>query len=116
MTYKTFALLFGAALSESDKDRYIAEWASSSVFHPDPEAIASDYDAIVKDLYNIWWVANLSIADIKAHVGMTNVDLTERFCVPVRTVENWSSGQRSISDYQRLMIADLLGLVTVKRE
>lgn len=115
MTRKVFNLLFGEALAESDKDRFISEWATSSVFDTDPDGPSPDYDSIDKMLDNIWWVAHLSISDIKAHTGMTTAALAERFCIPVRTLENWCGGQRSAPDYLRLMIADLLGLVTVER-
>lgn len=45
------------------------------------------------------------IRDIKAICKMTNRSLSERFGIPIRTVEDWSSGARCCPTYTWQMIA-----------
>lgn len=40
--------------------------------------------------------------------GMTHKQLSERFGIPKRTIENWSSGVRKCPDYVVRMMAELL--------
>ena len=115
MTYKTFYMLLGAAQEEADRDRYIAEWSTSSAILPEPDAPEQpDYDAITADLGNIWDVAHLSLAAIRATSGMTQVAFAERYCIPRRTLENWEY-KDNCPVYIRLMMADDLCLCPVRR-
>ena len=110
MDNKTFYTLFGEALVASDRDTYIGEWATSSLFDPDPDAPAPDYDAIVAQLGNIWDVAHMSVAQIRATTGLSQARFAERFCIPRRTVEGWES-KNSCPDYIRLMLAEILEII-----
>ena len=114
MNNKTFYILFGEALAASDRDTYIGEWATSSLFDPDPDAPAPDYDAIVAQLCNIWDVAHMSVAQIRSTTGMTQAQFAERFCLKRRTLEDWESRSKC-PDHIRLMMAEILGLLTVER-
>lgn len=115
MTYKTFNMLLGAATEEADRDRYIAEWSSSSAILQAPEAPEQpDFDRITADLGNIWDVAHMSVADIRKAAGMTQAAFAERFCIPLRTVINWEA-RNTGTIYNRLMMADALGICTVIR-
>lgn len=115
MTYKTFNMLLGAATEDADRDRYIAEWSSSSAILPAPDAPEQpDFDRITADLGNIWDVAHMSVADIRKAAGMTQAAFAERFCIPLRTVINWEA-RNTGTIYNRLMMADALGICTVIR-
>lgn len=111
MTNRDFNILWGEALASHDREVYIAEWATSSIFDPDPNAPAPDYDAVVETLGNIWDVAHMTFAEIRKHTGLNQAAFAERFCVSRRTVEGWES-RGSCPDHVRLMMAELLGLIS----
>lgn len=103
---KNFYLLWGEALESSDRDTYVSEWSTSSIWQEDADLLA-----IADKLARIWDVAHMSVTDIRRAAGMTQMDFAQRFCVPKRSVENWCSGSRKCPDYIRLMMAELLGII-----
>ena len=112
--YHDFYVLFGAATAEQDRERFISEWSSSSVFYPDENSPDIDAEELTEALENIWDVAHMSTRDIRQHLGLTQAAFAERFCVPRRTVENWEYKDKNPT-YYILAIAELAGLLKVKR-
>lgn len=110
MDNKTFYILWGEALVSTDRDTYLSEWATSSLFDPDPDAPAPDYDAIIKQLGSIWDAAHMTVAQIRATTGLSQAAFAERFCLKRRTVEDWES-RNKCPDHIRLMMIELLGLI-----
>lgn len=111
---RNFNTLFNAATAEQDRERYIAEWSSSSIFYPDPESPDIDPDELADALGNIWDVAHMSTRDIRQHLGLTQAAFAERFCIPRRTVEGWESG-RTTPPYVVLLLAESAGMLKVAR-
>lgn len=106
MTFEKYYDLIRSALECSDAEQFISEvgypdWAPDDVYR------------FIDDLQNIYDVAHMTINDMRAAAGLTQRQLADRFDIPKRTIENWSI--RSCPPYVRLMIADLLGLITVNR-
>lgn len=114
INYHDFHIMFNAATAEQDRERYIAEWSSSSIFYPDPESPDIDAAELAESLGNIWDVSHMTTRDIRQHLGLTQAAFAERFCVPRRTVEGWESG-RTTPAYIVLMLADISGIVKIKR-
>lgn len=115
ISYHNFNILFNAAAAEQDRERYIAEWSSSSIFFPEGEDSPDIDTAELSDaLSNIWDVAHLTTRDIRQHLGLTQAAFAERFCVPRRTVEGWDSG-RAAPRYIVLALAELSGMLHVDR-
>lgn len=110
MNNKTFHLLWSEALASSDRDTYISEWATSSIFAPDPDAPGPDYEALTEQLGSIWDVAHMTVAQIRATTGLTQGDFAERFCLSRRTVEDWES-RNKCPNHIRLMMAEILGII-----
>ena len=52
----------------------------------------------------------MSIREILTATGMTQKALGERFDIPLRTVQNWATGQRECPIYIRKMIIEILRL------
>ena len=52
----------------------------------------------------------LTIREILEITGMTQVALAKRFDIPLRTVQNWATGQRECPVYIRKMIIEILRL------
>ena len=115
ISYHNFYILFGAATKEQDRDRYIAEWSTSSIFYPEPESPDIDVNELVDSLGNVWDVAHMSTRDIRQHLGLTQAAFAERFCIPRRTVENWEYRGGRVPPYNILALADITGMLKVKR-
>ena len=112
---RNFNTLFNAASAEQDRERYIAEWSTSSIFYPDADSPDINADDLAESLGNIWDVAHLTVRDIRQHLGLTQAAFAERFCIPRRTVENWERKGGHIPTYNILMMAESVGVLKVKR-
>ena len=115
INYHDFYTLFGAATAEQDRERYIAEWSSSSIFYPGENVPDINADDLAEALENIWDVAHLTTRDIRQHLGLTQAAFAERFCIPRRTVENWERKGGHIPPYNILAYADITGMLKVNR-
>ena len=63
------------------------------------------YD-ILKSIYDL---SKISINDILEKYELTNAALSHKFCIPIRTIEDWKSTERTGPSYIKLMILRLLG-------
>lgn len=110
MTDKQFSTLFGGALADKDRDMYVSDWALSDIWGDLPDAeIPEDR---IKSLIALWDVAHITIREIRAATGLSQVAFAQRFCIPRRTVENWESGASACPDYLRILLAQAVGLYT----
>lgn len=111
MTYETYRDLIAAALTAESEEMFISApgWADWM------DEYGDDTDRLVSDMCNIYQVSHMTMPDLLSASGLTKAAFSRRFLIPLRTVENWVSGIRPCPIYVRLMIADLLGLVTVER-
>ena len=109
MTNKQFYICVGEATCYTDRDAYISDLALSSIWG-DAESSEITQERIA-DLGNIWDACNRSVKDIASAAGLSNRKLAERFCIPYRTVEDWSTGKRECNIYIRLMMQECLGLL-----
>lgn len=107
MTDKLFARLWRDALEQPDKELYIAEYGYPDWF----DEISLDCDEAVQILGNIHDVAHMPVRDIIARTGKTQRAFAERFCIPLRTIEDWAAQKSKCADYIRLMMAESLGLL-----
>lgn len=109
MTNKQFYICVGEATCYADRDSFISDFALSSMWEDDetseipPERIAA--------LGEIYEACHRSIKDIASAAGLSNRKLAERFCIPYRTVEDWSAGKRECALYMRLMMQECLGIL-----
>ena len=119
MTNREFCLAVNEALEYSDADQFASDCYLSEIFQGSEEhtdSYISIDQNIIDDLYNIWDVVHMPTAEMRAKMGMTQREFAERFCISRRTIENWDSGRRECPLYLRLMMAEILGLLTVTRE
>lgn len=47
----------------------------------------------------------MTIKDIRAHTGLTQVKFAERYHIPTRTLENWERGIRKPPEYVIYLLA-----------
>ncbi len=86
---------------------YIAEYGYPEWF----DEISTDAGKAIKELGNIHDVAHMSVRDIIAKSDLTQAAFATKFCIPLRTVEDWANGKRKCTDYLRLMFAKSLDYI-----
>lgn len=108
MTNSEIYLCTTEALDYTDRDAYVSDMALSSVWGDEPDAeIPADR---IELLGRIWDRTHRTFAEIRETSGMTYRELAQRFCIPVRTMEDWSAGRRQAPLYTMLMIQEILGI------
>lgn len=116
MTDKQFNTVFSDALSAPDRDAFVSDWALSTIFTGAEEAPVAP--ALVEELGDVWDVAHLSVADIRAATGLSQRAFAERHCIPRRSLENWETDgpqSRDCPAYIRLLLAEVTGLYHRRR-
>lgn len=108
MTLNQYLLCVTEAQNYSDRDAYVSDLALSSVWGDSPEsAVPADR---LEYLCAIYAAVHRSIRDIASSAGLTQRKLMERFCIPRRTMEDWSTGTRSCPVYTLLLMQESLGI------
>lgn len=111
MTDKQFLALYREAGNYTDRDAYVSDMALSSVWCDDPGAEDIPQDRI-DNLGSVWDAFHRTVRQIASDAGLSHRKLAERFCVPYRTMEDWCSGVSSCPDYTKLMMQEILGLIS----
>ena len=106
MTDKQFYILVGEATGYPDRDSYISDLALSE--DDESSERPPERSAVLGEIYD---ACHRSVRDIVAAAGMTQRAFAERFCIPLRTVEDWCAGKRECSIYIRLMMQECLGIL-----
>lgn len=100
--------LWKDALAQPNKEMYIAEYGYPDWF----DEISRDTNEIIQMLGNIHDIAHMSIRDIISKSGMTQSAFSIKFCIPLRTIEDWATDKRKCADYIRLMLSKELGFIS----
>lgn len=110
MTDKQYTICVSEAQNYTDREAYISELSLSSMWGDGPEDDIPT--ARIEQLGSIYDAVHRSIKQIAADAGLTQRKLADRFCIPVRTIEDWCAGKRTPPDYVRLMMQELLGQIS----
>ncbi len=111
MTDKLFYSLWLDAIEQPDVDMYIGEYGYPNWF----DDISTDADEVVKILKNIHHVAHISIRTLISESGLNQSSFARRFCIPLRTVQDWCGERRECPPYIKLMAAEILGVLQIPR-
>lgn len=111
MNDNQFSTVWSAALAAPDRDAFVSDWALSSLFVPPDDSFEVD-PLLIDQLGRIWDVAHMRVKDMRMMTGLTQAAFSAHFCIPKRTLEDWERALRNPPDYVRLMLAQLLGLIT----
>lgn len=110
MTINQYHAAVAEVANYTDQNSYISDLALSAIWG-DPGC--ADIPATrVEQLGEIWDAYHRSVKEIAA-AGLSCRKLAERFCVPYRTMEDWSAGKSTCPIYTRLMMQECLGLLKV---
>lgn len=107
MNNKIFSTIWFEALASTNRDVFVSDWSLSAIWEEeaDGDALAARADQCGR----IWDLAHMSVADIRHKAGLTQAAFAERFCIPLRTLQNWEM-RGGCAAYIRLMFARLCGL------
>lgn len=108
MTVKQWSLLVGEALNYDDRNSYISDMALSVLWGIPPQGgIPADRLALLGEIYD---ATHRSVREIVALSGMSQRKFADRFCIPLRTLENWCNGVNVCALYVRLLLQSALGI------
>ena len=107
MNDKLFYKLWHDALAQPDCELYIAEYGYPEWF----DDISDDVDMVITELTKIHAAAHMTLREIIEHEGLTQSEFACRFCIPLRTIENWATSTRECPDYVRLLIERQCGII-----
>lgn len=109
MNDKQFYFAVSEASEYASRDSYISDLALSSMWEDgESNGIPPERIAVLGEIYD---ACNRSVKDISSAAGLSQRKLAERFCIPYRTVEDWSTGKRECNIYIRLMVQECLGIL-----
>lgn len=103
MTDKEIYYLFCEAKKYTDPNDFVSD-ASLPLLGQEAGVKTSD------QLHTIWHVANDPFRVLLCCMGLTQTQCSFRFCIPLRTVQDWAGERRTPPPYVRLMMAELQGL------
>lgn len=86
MTKNALYTLYCGAIASADRETYIAEWSTSSIFRENANLVE-----IAEQLGILWDAARKPFREILAGLGWTQAAASNALCTPLRTIENWSS-------------------------
>lgn len=108
MTLKQYQACIRELPSYTDPDAYVSDLSLSSIWVDAPE------DGIpenrIRQLQAIYKAASMTVQEIAKTAGLNITQMSARFVVPYRTMQDWFSGARSCSLASRLMMLECLGL------
>lgn len=66
-----------------------------------------EYDLSCMILKSIFDYKKKTMASLVKELNIKPIELSHRFCIPIRTIENWMSENRTPPDYLKLFIAEI---------
>lgn len=112
MTDKQIYSLYGEATNYADPDAFASDAALS---HLDPDDPGQMVDMnLFEQLCTLWHIANDPFRDLLKIMGLNQTQCSTRFCIPLRTVQDWTGERRTPPPYVRLMMAELTGIVGLR--
>lgn len=108
MTNKQYSVCVAESANYDDLDAYVSDMMSSSVWG-DIENSAGPAKR-PEELRSIYTAATRTVREIVAVAGMTQAAVTDRLCIPRRTLQDWCRGVRECPLYTRLMMQQCLGI------
>ena len=109
MTINQYHLALTEIENYTDRDAFVSDIALSSAFPED-----ADLTETVSELSMIWEAYHMTIRDLRTAAALSRCEFSRRFCIPIRTVENWECtgpNARECPAYVRLLIAEAIGLM-----
>ena len=75
------------------------------------EEVTDSEDEAVEMISTIYRVANMTPRKLIVAAGLNQSTFSRRFGIPLRTVQEWCEGRRTMPGYLKFMAAEILGLL-----
>lgn len=101
-----------------DIEKNILTGKESTVFNDYPEwwdLISTDEDECDEILSSFKFVCCADFKEFMQEMGVNRKQMSEMLRIPLRTIEDWRSGKSECKLYMRLMIAECLGYLKIRR-
>lgn len=108
MNLKQYQVCIRELPNYADADAYVSDLSLSSIWG-DAQEPATPEERI-RQLQAIYKAASITVPEISQSAGLNITQMSARFSVPYRTMQDWFSGARSCSLATRLMMLECLGL------
>lgn len=79
------------------------------------EFLAGVHSGEYNQAMNIYDAVHIPIKDMIKCVGYTQAGFAKEYMIPIRTVEDWCSGKNTPTTYLKLLLAEKLGILNIKR-
>lgn len=113
MTDKQIYQLYGETANYDDPDAFASDAALSLL---DPDEPGQEVDmALAGQLRTLWDIYHLPFRELLARMGLNQSGCSRRFCIPMRTVQGWALEERTCPSYIRLMMAEAVGLLELRK-
>ena len=103
-------------------DRAFRDLWQQAIAAPDPDAFVAEANCPDADLLTtqeqlrrMWHVAHDGFREVLDAFCLTPTECANRFCMPIRTMQNWIYDIHPCPPYLRLMMAEALGYVTLRQ-
>ncbi len=108
MTRKQYNFCVTEAANYADPDAYVSSMLTASIWSDANGAeISTEFQETLRSIYT---AATRTVREIVGASGLTQAAFAERWCIPLRTVENWCTGRRECPLYTRLMMQQCMGV------
>lgn len=105
--YQRFKEIVTEAEAQPDQAVFLAEYGIPEWILTE---VTNDEEKAVEMIKNIHHITHITAKNLITESGLTQTKFAERFMIPLRTVQNWCGGQRTMPRYEKFMFAMLLGL------
>lgn len=75
------------------------------------EEVTDSEDEAIEMITTIYHIAHMTPRELIAAAGLNQSTFSRRFGIPLRTVQDWCGGRRTMPDYLKFMAAEILGLL-----
>ena len=108
MTIKQYQACIRELSEYADVDAYVSDLALSAIWGDAPNSGIPEER--INQLREIYQAASMTVPEIAKAAGLNITQMSARFAVPYRTMQDWFAGARSCSLASRLMMLECLGL------
>lgn len=106
--YQRFKEIVTEAEAQPDQAVFLAEYGIPEWILNE---VTNDEKQAVELITRIHTVVHMTPAELVKTSGMTQTKFAARFMIPLRTVQNWCGGQRTMPRYEKFMFATILDLL-----
>ena len=107
MNYELYLRLYSEAKSYADVDMYIAERGFQDWMEPYTETEVVD---ILRTIFNI---SGMTFKDLREAIGLSRIQFSRSYSIPIRSLENWDAGAREAPEYVLDLVSYTIFLSTL---